>query len=390
MINSIREEADKLLHNRMYVIILFIIPIAANLLIGLVFDSGQITHIPMAVVDYDQSALSRGIIQQFADEETFSLKYILQDEERLKSMLQSGEISTGMIIPGNFSSDVSMLKAPNILMIYDGSHMPVASTAKAKASEILLTLKTGAAMKLIGGKLAMPGDAARKTALTIGFKNRFLYNPAKSYKYSLNPGLGAAVVQTAIVLLGAVCINREKLLGSFGRAMGYIAGKVIFFGVMGTVAFMLSIFIQSVIFGVPFQGGIGESLLLSLFMAFAEAACAVTISVWVSETAFASLLAAVLFIPSTALGGYTWPIMSMPRVYQSLAYLMPFAHYGDSLRSLYLKGVSLYKLLPEIKWLSGYISAMLVTSAVGVIVWNLPAIKGIPGAAREGKADGIH
>lgn len=389
MINSIREEAGKLLHNRMYAIILFIIPIAANLLIGFVFHSGQIAHIPMAVVDYDRSGLSRTIIQQFAEEETFSLDYMLQDEEKLKAMLQSGDISVGMIIPGNFSRDVAMLKAPNILMIYDGSHMPVASTAKAKASEILLTLKTGAAMKLIGGKLGLPGDVAEKTALTIGFKTRFLYNTAKSYKYTLNPGLGAAVVQTAIVLLGAVCVNKDKLHGSFGRSVGYIAGKVVFFGLLGTASLMLGIFIQSAIFGVPFKGRLEAALLLSLLMATAEAACAVMISVWVSDTAFASLAAAVLFIPSTALGGYTWPIMSMPRVYQSASYLMPFAHYGDSLRSLYLKGIPLSVLLPELKWFGWYTAAAFSVAAAGVAIRNLPALTGIAGAVKGGKADGL-
>lgn len=373
MINSIKEETDKLLHNKMIVIILFIIPIAANILIGWVFQSNQISHIPMAVVDHDQSSLSRMIIQQFAENDTFSIEYMLQDEENLKKVMETGTVKTGMIIPENFSQDVTKLKAPNILMIYDGSSMPVASTAKSKASGILLTLKTGAAMKMIGGKLAVPSDVAQKTALTIGFKNRFLHNPARSYSYTLNPGLGAAVVQTAIVLMGAVCIRKEKLRGGFAKSMKYIMGKVIFYGVLGAASLMCSIFIQHVMFQVPFKGAVTTALLLSLLMALAESACAVMVSVWVGDTIFASMIVAVLFIPSTAIGGYTWPKISMPQLYKSISYLMPFAHYGNPLRSLYLKQITLSTFIPEFKWFLGYIAVAFVLSAIGVMVWNLPA-----------------
>lgn len=375
MVNSIREETSKLLHNRMIVVVLFIIPIAANLLIGGVFQSSLIRHIPMAVVDHDQSGLSRTIIQQFAENETFSIKYILQDEEKLEEMIQDGTIKTGMIIPGNFSSDVTNLKSPNVLMIYDGSSMPVASSAKSKASEILMTLKTGAAMKLIGGKLAVPPDVAQKTALTISFKNRFIYNPARSYSYTLNPGLGTAAVQSAIVLMGAVCINKEKLREGLKKCMGYIAGKVVFYGVLGTASLMCSVFIQNVVFDIPMKSNISSVLLLSLLMALAESACAVMISVWVHEKMFASMVAAVLFIPSTAIGGYTWPRLSMPPLYQFLSYIMPFAHYGDPLRNLYLKGISLSRLVPEFKWFIAYIAVCFILAAVGVMAWNLPVFR---------------
>ncbi|MGE5678064.1 MAG: ABC transporter permease, partial [Pseudomonadota bacterium] len=281
MINSIKEETEQLLHNRMLIIVLFIIPIAANLLIGWVFQSSVIRHIPMAIVDYDRSSLSRTIIQNFSESDTFSVEYMLQDEDTLKRLLEEEKVKVGMVIPGNFSQDVTMLRSPNVLMIYDGSSMPVASTAKSKASEILMTLKTGAAMKLIGGKLSLPPDVAKKTALTIIFKNRFIYNPAKSYAYTLNPVLGAAAVQSAIVLMGAVCIRKEKLSEGLKKNLGYIAGKVAFYGILGTASLMCSVFIQHVIFAVPLKSSALSVMVLCLFMAVAEAACAVMISVWV-------------------------------------------------------------------------------------------------------------
>lgn len=389
MINSIKEETGQLLHNRMLIIVLFIIPIVANLLIGWVFQCNVIRHIPMAIVDYDQSSLSRMIIQHFSENDTFSVNYMLQDEETLKQLIEEGKVKAAMVIPGNFSQDVTMLRSPNVLMIYDGSSMPVASTAKAKASEILLTLKTGAAMKLIGGKLSVPGDVAYKTALSIGFKNRFMYNPARSYTYSLNTGLGAATVQSAIVLMGVVCIRKERLREGLKRNLGYIAGKIVFYGVLGASSLMCSVFIQHFIFAVPMKGAIITILVLCLFMAVAEAACAVMLSVWIHERMFALLVAAVLFIPSTALGGYTWPRLSMPGLYKSIAYVLPFAHFGNSLRNLMLKGIPLGNLVLELKWFTGYTAVCFALAALGVLAWNLPFLTGNTVLTGEGRANEI-
>ncbi|MGE5678043.1 MAG: ABC transporter permease, partial [Pseudomonadota bacterium] len=125
------------------------------------------------------------------------------------------------------------------------------------------------------------------------------------------------------------------------------------------------------------------------FMAVAEAACAVMISVWVHEKMFASMVVAVLFIPSAALGGYTWPRLSMPAPYQSLAYILPFAHFGDSLRNLFLKGISLKALVPELKWFTVYAAVCFILAAIGVMAWNLPLFtrEGIP--AKGGKANEV-
>lgn len=372
MLRSIREEARRMLENKLMIIILFVIPIAANLLIGFEFQGNEIRHIPMAVVDQDNSSLSRMIIQQFAESDTFSVKYILDNDAELKALMEQGKAKTGMIIPAHFSQDVTGLKGPSILMLYDGSHMSIASTAKSKASEILLTLKTGISMKMIGGKLSLPGEPAENTARLIRFDSRFLYNPSRSYKYFLNPGLGVAVVQTAIVLLGAVCIRKENLDGDFFTNIGYITGKIVFYALLGTVSLLTSVLIQSTCFGIPFRGSIYALLILSLMMAFSAAAFSVMVSVLVPDTALASLVVAVLFIPSTALAGYTWPVLSMPKIYKCVAYMMPFSHYGTQLRDLYLKGVPFYTLWPDLRWFGCFILGSFAVASIGVKLRSLP------------------
>lgn len=168
-----------------------------------------------------------------------------------------------------------------------------------------------------------------------------------------------AIVQTAIVLLGAVCIRRERLSGNFIMNMGYISGKIVFYTLMGTVSLMCSVFIQSGLFGIPFRGAVSSALLLSLMMA-------------------------VLFIPSAALGGYTWLRLAMPEIYRAFSYLMPFAHYGDALRSLYLKGIHLSALSADLKWFGWFSLVSFIAAGMGVLRQSLPVFTGAVVPIEEG------
>lgn len=372
MISSIWEEWKRMWKDKHMIGLLIIIPLAFNILIGIEFQSNRIMEIPMAVVDHDNSSLSRMIVQNFDENEVFSIKYHLSDESDLKKLIENGTVNVGMVIPEGFYSDVTMMKGPNILMVYDGSNMSIASTAKSKASEILLTLKTGVSMKLIGGKLKLPADVSQRTALSVRFSSRFLYNPTKSYKNFLNPGLGTAIVQTGIILLAAVCIRRESLNRGFMLNFGYYCGKVVFYTLSGTVMFLSSVFIQNEIFHIPYRGSVIAVILLSFFMALAVSSFGAMISVWVTNTSFASLVVAVLFVPSTAMGGYTWPIMAMPKIYQIYASTMPFAHYSTALRLLYLKGLPLDALLVDFRWFCVYTLITFFIGSLGIVYHRLP------------------
>ena len=372
MISSIWEEWKRMRKEKLMIVLLFIIPIAFNILIGIEFQNNRLLEIPMAVVDHDNSSLSRMIVQQFDENDTFSIKYKLADESDLKKLIDKGTVNVGMIIPEGFNTDVTMLKAPNILMIYDGSNMSIASSAKSKASEILLTLKTGVSMKMIGGKLKVPADVSKRTALSVRFSSRFLYNPAKSYKNFLNPGLGTAIVQSGLILLAAVCIKRESLNKGFIMNFGYYCGKIIFYTLGGTIMFLTSVFIQAVIFHIPYKGSVMALICLSFLMALAVSTFGATISIWIRNTAFASLVVAVLFVPSTAMGGYTWPIMAMPKIYQIYGSAMPFAHYSTSLRLLYLKGIPFYTLLGDFRWFICYTLIAFFFGGLGLYILRLP------------------
>jgi ABC-2 type transport system permease protein len=101
---------------------------------------------------------------------------------------------------------------------------------------------------------------------------------------------------------------------------------------------MFSIVVQAVLFHVPFRGSWLEVLVLSFVFTACVAAFSITVSLFVRDEMFASIVNAVVFIPSTVFVGYTWPVSAMPGPYRVIANLHPFYHYAGNIRDSFLKG----------------------------------------------------
>ena len=319
MCESIKEELEKVKKDKLIIIICLIMPIMINLVIGFELSKGVINHIPMGVVVYDDSQLSRQIVQYFRNNDSFDLRYIAGSQKELEQLMNESKIKVGMIIPEGFSEDVTSLHSPTILMLYDGSHMSMTSIAKAKASEILVSIRTGAAIKQLQGRLNMTEDEAYHTAMPISFENRTLYNPAKNFSYFMTPGYGTIICQTGIALTAVLSIN--LISNNRKRILGYTAGKVVFYGAIGSLAFITNILAQMCLFNIPFRGSVIMAFLLSILLAFAISSLSAAVSAWVKNRVIAIVVVALLVIPNSIMAGYTWPILSMIPLYKKVSYI---------------------------------------------------------------------
>ncbi|PHV69950.1 hypothetical protein CS063_13290 [Sporanaerobium hydrogeniformans] len=375
MFESLMEEVQKLKTDKMIILIGLIIPVLVNLMIGWELSKGVIDHIPMAIVDYDNSKLSREVIGYFSDNNTFTLAYRVEDENKLQSLLDTSKVKVGMIIPKNFSEDVIGLRSPSILMLYDGSHMSITSVAKAKASEILLSIRVGASIKQLEGRLNMNEEEAYHTAMPINFENRTLYNPSKNFNYFMTPGYGTIICQTGIGLTAVLCIDFIRQGKKRKSNLGYTLGKTLFYGLLGSISFIMNVLVQIYLFKLPFRGSLGVAMLLSIMLAFAIASMSIAVSTWISNRVIAIVVIGLLLIPNSIMAGYTWPVISMLPFYQKVSHIIPFYHYGDNIRNLFLKG-ELENLGGDIYYLLFFIISMLVIALMGNYKYYLSKVKG--------------
>lgn len=368
LIKSFKEECKSLVTNKINFLVLFILPIIVVILLGVELSKGVITDIPIAVINYDDSTFSSQLVEKFDQNETFKITNYPANEQELEQLMKNSKVRAGLIIPKNFYNDIVSLKSPTVLMIYDGSHMSITSTAKAKATEILLTYKAGATIQQLMGRLNMSYKEAYNVAQAFQFNNRVMYNPSKSFENFLTPVLLVGYIQAAIALTATVSVNQNIFHETKMKRLGYASGKVLFYTLFGSLSLMICMILQIGLFNVPFKGNLMSLLILSIGLGFSASAFCVLISSLIKNKMVCLVGGAVLFIPNSAMAGTTWPLISMPAGYQSFAKYMPFAHYANNIRDIYLKGISLNQVMNDVTYLFAFGAIVLILTELVMII----------------------
>lgn len=325
---------DRLKKYIMPFVLIFLIPQVANILSCLMMNDKQIREVPMAVYMGDDTSVTREIVKSFDNNETFDVKYYVENPNDIEKLMNEGEIAFGLVIPEDFTIDVKNLKSPSLMTVIDGSQLSVASFTKIASSEILMTIKAGALINLMKAKFNMSFDQAKSAAMAMDITSRILGNPTRNYINFLLPGMMTALAQVGIAMAASAAINREKRKTLFT----YILLKVMAYAVIGCISIMMILGVQMKFFGLPMKANWSDLLLLCGAFSLSVASVGILFSAVFWNKVLASQVAAIYFIPSSILSGFTWPLISMPKFFQNISHIMPFTHFGDTLRDLLVKG----------------------------------------------------
>ncbi|SHJ85155.1 ABC transporter permease [Tepidibacter formicigenes] len=341
-------------------ILIFVIPIIVNTMLCYMFSDNQIKEIPTAVYLGDNTQFSRSIVKYFDDSDTFDVKYYTDSPYEIEKLIIENKARFGLLIPNDFYKDLKKYKSPTILTVYDGSQLSITSFAKIQAGETLLTLKGGALIKVLQGKLNIPYDKAKKIVSSIGIQTRLLFNPTRNYTNYLMPGFMTAIVQVGLVIAAAVAVNREKRR----NMITYLTSKIFVYSVLGFISLIANIYIQVKIFNVPFRGDLKELLVLTFAFTTCVSSIGMCVSTVVWDKVKAAQVAAVLFLPNTIMIGYTYPLIGMLNGYQIFGKYIPLYHYADNLRDIMIKGY-IVDFLGDVKYLL-IVCLIFIVLAVGI------------------------
>ncbi len=327
-------------------LVFIVVPLATGLILGYEMSSNVATAIPTVVVDHDHSDFSRSVIEYVDQSNYFNVVEEAQNDERVEAALYDRAAYVGLIIPENFYSDMREGKAPKILTVYDGSSLAVISSSKSAMSEILLTLKAGYMIKVYEGKMSIAPASVRNHAVPIDATYRLLFNPTRNFRNFILPGMLAALIQ-----VGIACMGAERASETRGKELAFSEHLMIIlkWGSLGAVSIALTLTEQYLLFDMPYRGTIlGGTAMTVLFSCVVFSIGYLAGSI-LSDRMFASQVAAVIVLPSTILGGYTWPVLAMPPFFQAFARMIPFYYYGNTIRDLCLKELAFRHVLPDLQ-----------------------------------------
>lgn len=351
----IRKEFIQIRRDPISLTLLLVLPAFILIMFGYALNF-DVKHLSLAVVDLDQSQLSRELVRKITSGEYFDLKYRLDSVAEIDRLFDLEKIKLAVVIPRNFARDLARGQSPAVQVLADGTNSTTALTGLGYLSNILLQYSTGLNLE----KLARRG---LKTAVRpVDGRLRVWYNPELRSSRFLVPGLMAFVLMIIIVLATSLSIVREKEKGTMNQLLlsplspvEMIVGKIIPYLLLSLLGAHLLLLAGWGLFGIAVKGSYLTLLLVMVLFLFCGLSQGILVSTVATSQQVAFLLAGLTtLLPTFILSGFVFPVRNMPLVIRAISHLIPARYFLACLRAIILKGAGWSAFYLEVIFLVAY------------------------------------
>jgi len=346
------KEVRQILRDRRTLIVMLGFPIFMMLLFGYALNF-DVKHIPLAVLDNDQSAKSRDFAESFLRSGYFDFAKPLASEHEVDQILDGGQAQVVLVVPAGFADSLARGSNVAVQVAVDGSNSNTASTVIGYAGAIMQSYSEGlrtTALSRIG---------RTNVALPIDYRPRVWYNPELRSTSFLVPGIIVQILLLMTVISTSLSIVREKERGTMEQLvvsplhpLQVIVGKSVPYVVLSFIGATVVVLSGWLLFGVPVKGswfwlfvattaflagGLGMGLFISTIAGTQRMAYQ-----------FSGLLT---MLPSFLLSGFIFPLRNMPIPVQVVSYIIPARYFLPVLRAIIVKGVGIEAFWPQMVFL---------------------------------------
>jgi ABC-2 type transport system permease protein len=340
-----RKELLQLVRDRLSLGFIVGIPSLQLLLFGYAINL-DVRHIPTAVVDQAQTALSRQLVGELAATQTFLPIRAPKSETEAIRLLAASEVGAVVVIPPDLDRRLYRGRGAEISILADASN-PTVAAAVAAAGE---GLGNAIAMR---AQVGAREDAVRGAPLRIAVVP--FYNPERRTPVFIVPGLVGVILTMTMMLMTALAVVRERERGTFEfliatpvRRSELMIGKVIPYLVVGQIQVALVLALGAWIFDVPIHGSLVDLALGAGVFVGAMLTLGLVISAPARTQFQAVQMAFFFFLPSMLLSGFMFPFDAMPEPAQWIGTVLPLTHFLRIARGILLKGAPLSSMLDEV------------------------------------------
>jgi len=337
-----------------------VIPLLMIFLFGYAL-SLDVDRIPLAVLDLDHTPQSRDFLTRLGDSRYFDLVRPLERLAEIDGVLARRQALMAVVLPIGFGGQIKQGLPVQVQAVVDGSDSNTAGIAigyfKAVAS--------GYDMNIQESRLSRAG--LKMADMPLDPRVRVWFNPELKSRNFIIPGLTAVIMMVICTLMTSLTIARERetrtleqLISTPVSSAELVLGKLLPYVGLGLIDLTLVVGAGILIFEVPFRGSYLNLLLTALLFLTGTLAWGLFISV-VSKTQLQASQIGMLsvFLPSFLLSGFIYPIENMPWVLQIITYLVPARYFVEILKGLFLQGLGLDYLWPQVLALIIYAAVVL-------------------------------
>lgn len=343
---------------------------------------GAAEKMPMAVVDQDQTTISRRLIHEMQATPSVDIQLITNSYSEARDAMQKGKIYGIFVIREGFYRDLVSFKRPQIDFYVTNAYTVGGNTAY-KQMLTMANLVSGAFQREVLRKKGMTDDVIMHRIQPIALEGHMVANPWGNYSIylvsTILPGiLGLVCIMLTIFAIGFELKARTShawLRAAGGNYTIAMIGKLIPYTLIYLILGVGCHLILYRFVGFPVYGSTWRLMFGLLLYILAMEALGITMIGLLPTLRDALSIGALYSMLGFSLSGFTYPQMAMLPPVKALSYLEPLRHYYLIYVNEALMAAPVENSLPNALALTLFMLAALCVAPRlhrALVYWNYP------------------
>ena len=295
---------------------------------------GAAENMPVAVVDLDQTSISRRLIHEMQATPSVDIQLVTNSYPEAREAMQQGKIYGIFVIREGFYSDLVAFKRPQLDFYVTNAYTVGGNTAY-KQLLTMANLTSGAFQREVLRKKGLPDDIIMHRIQPLAIEGHMVANPWGNYSVylvsTILPGiLGLICLMLTVFAIGFELKARTShawLRAAGGNYTVAMIGKLIPYTFIYLVLGIGCHFILYRYAGFPVSGSHGRLLFGLVLYIFAMEGLGITLIGLLPTLRDAISIGALYSMLGFSLSGFTYPQMCMLPPVRALSYMEPLRHY---------------------------------------------------------------
>lgn len=319
----------------LYLFCMLIAPVFFSFMFINVMEEGAPDEIPAAVVDDDDSQVSRTLLRTLDAMQETNLTVKYKNFSDAKDALRKGEVFAIVHVPHGLSEKALTQRTPTIYFYTNDAYF-LAGSFLFKNMKVLGELSGLAITKATLSAKGLDEDRIMGLIQPITVESHPLNNPSLNYSIYLTNMFIPAILLLIIFIATCYSIGLEWKRGT-QKKWFQESGENVIIALTGkllpqTAVYMLMFAFMDVylykINGFPIACSLLRLLGIQLLVTLASQAFSAAIfGILAGQMRLAMSVASLIGVLSISLCGFTFPVMAMPKIMEAISWLLPLRHY---------------------------------------------------------------
>ena len=334
ILETLKREMQLLVGRRIYLLTMVIIPIAMSLFFLSLLNPGLPLKVPTAIIDLDNSTMSRKITRSLSAMETIEIIEQAADFNDAMDKVGRGDIFGFFLIPEDFEKEAISNRTPTI-SYYSNLTYFIPGTLAFKGFKTITVSTSG---NIVLSTLVAEGINPQQVETLLQpvvVQDHPVHNPWTNYSIYLSNSFIPGVIALMILLVTSFSICSEIkhsssvkwLKTANGSIIGALIGKLL----PHTIIFsIIGIFSQSLLYGYnhfPLHCNPLIMIFAMILFVIATQAFAVFICSLIPNLRLAVSIVSLIGILSFSITGFSFPVESMYGSIGIFSYIIPLRYY---------------------------------------------------------------